>query len=1090
MNEIRFDLKQTEAKVMDGLKDFQRATVNRIDTLFRSGQNRVLISDEVGLGKTLIARGAIAKTAVQRHEINDPLFKVVYICSNQNIAKQNLNKLQINDKLTYKRSGESVGSSRLSMQHLNIFREENDENVLGGYIRLIPLTPDTSFRMTRGSGSVTERALMFAILRRIPALFKVKQELEVIMKDTAYSAWDGWARAGQEKCVLECDQASHKDYLEFMVNKISNVLGDDNLLDALLDLCKKVRANQLQRVTGTNVVGRLRMMFAQISVDLLNPDLVIMDEFQRFKYLIDAEAETETGLLARRFFTNNNVKILLLSATPYKLYSTLEEIDENQIDEHYREFFNVMGFLFQDKAKNNHFKEIWSNYSVKLRELSLGSIPVIEAKKDAEYAMYGSVCRTERISAINSGDFIDDSSKDKPLKVSESDITSYIQAQQLLDEMGANSSLPVDYIKSSPYLLSFMRDYQLKHNVEKYFKAHPKEINKANKPCLWIERNKIGGYKEIQSCNARLDLLKQYAFQNKSELLLWVPPSKLYYESQGVFKGAVKFSKILVFSAWEMVPRMIAALISYEAERKTVGKLSQRAKKEELKNAHYFAPNSKRYPVARLRFSVSDGKPKAMNLFCLLYPSEFLAQCFNPIETLNEQLSLTNLEEKIQQKISDQLDSLNIAVDESRSEDERWYYLAPLLLDSEEYVSDWLARRSKLVEQAADEGEERGQAGFSQHLDKLGELRFDADLILGKMPDNLLQVLSNMAIASPAICAYRMNGHHAVWASQLAKAFINRLNTPESTAVIALSYSNTRDDGAHWEHVLRYCKDGNLQAVFDEYAHMLLESNGLTHSKHKYEGLHNLMLDAMTVHSASYIVDTYRNFKGLVQGQKTRLVSLRSHFAVGFYKGEGDNEKSTNRKESIQNAFNSPFRPFVLATTSIGQEGLDFHYYCRKIMHWNLPSNPINLEQREGRINRFKCLAIRQNVALRYSDITFKEDIWTEMFTAALKNEKNEYASELVPFWCLANNQEIKIERILPLYPLSRDVSTYERLIKILSLYRLTLGQARQEELLECIFKNCSENEQFKDLFIDLSPFSKEIAAAKDYRKNESAVVF
>ena len=37
-------------------------------------------------------------------------------------------------------------------------------------------------------------------------------------------------------------------------------------------------------------------------------------------------------------------------------------------------------------------------------------------------------------------------------------------------------------------------------------------------------------------------------------------------------------------------------------------------------------------------------------------------------------------------------------------------------------------------------------------------------------------------------------------------------------------------------------------------------------------------------------------------------------------------------------------------------------------MHWNLPSNPIDLEQREGRINRFKCLAIRQNVAGQYGE--------------------------------------------------------------------------------------------------------------------------
>jgi len=28
-------------------------------------------------------------------------------------------------------------------------------------------------------------------------------------------------------------------------------------------------------------------------------------------------------------------------------------------------------------------------------------------------------------------------------------------------------------------------------------------------------------------------------------------------------------------------------------------------------------------------------------------------------------------------------------------------------------------------------------------------------------------------------------------------------------------------------------------------------------------------------------------------------------------------------------------------------EGLDFHHYCHAIVHWNLPSNPVDLEQRE-----------------------------------------------------------------------------------------------------------------------------------------------
>ncbi len=53
------------------------------------------------------------------------------------------------------------------------------------------------------------------------------------------------------------------------------------------------------------------------------------------------------------------------------------------------------------------------------------------------------------------------------------------------------------------------------------------------------------------------------------------------------------------------------------------------------------------------------------------------------------------------------------------------------------------------------------------------------------------------------------------------------------------------------------------------------------------------------------------------------------------------------------------------------------------------------------------------------------------------------------------------------------DGLAYERLIKILSLYRLTLGQARQEELLEYLFKTCDDTSKLKELFINLSPFYK-----------------
>jgi len=244
--------------------------------------------------------------------------------------------------------------------------------------------------------------------------------------------------------------------------------------------------------------------------------------------------------------------------------------------------------------------------------------------------------------------------------------------------------------------------------------------------------------------------------------------------------------------------------------------------------------------------------------------------------------------------------------------------------------------------------------------------------------------------------------------------------------------------------------------MFDEYAHLM--TMNLDEGDDRLLNLHRSIASSMDFRTTVYNVDTYDAFCARAEGRREQAIGVRSHFAVAFTKGD-NKDADTDRKKTVRNAFNSPFRPFVLASTSIGQEGLDFHNYCRRIVHWNLPSNPIDLEQREGRINRFECLAIRQNVARRYGEISFRSDIWKEMFREAERKEKTGNCSDLIPYWGLRKSDDmIRIERIVPMYPFSRDELQYERLIKILSLYRLTLGQARQEELLEYIFSHCEKS--------------------------------
>ena len=90
------------------------------------------------------------------------------------------------------------------------------------------------------------------------------------------------------------------------------------------------------------------------------------------------------------------------------------------------------------------------------------------------------------------------------------------------------------------------------------------------------------------------------------------------------------------------------------------------------------------------------------------------------------------------------------------------------------------------------------------------------------------------------------------------------------------------------------------------------------------------------------------------EGVRRQPYAMRQHFARQYANDRtvSSDPQAGQHVDVVRGAFNSPFWPFVLASTSVGQEGLDFHWYCHAVVHWNLPSNPVDLEQREGRVHR------------------------------------------------------------------------------------------------------------------------------------------
>ncbi len=357
---------------------------------------------------------------------------------------------------------------------------------------------------------------------------------------------------------------------------------------------------------------------------------------------------------------------------------------------------------------------------------------------------------------------------------------------------------------------------------------------------------------------------------------------------------------------------------------------------------------------------------------------------------------------------------------------------------------------------------------------------------LGRPPDDLADVLTRVALAGPAVCALRAMARVVVGddpelllhepirnaAARISWGFRTLFNVPEVQSLVRGGESG---EDAYWRRALDYCLNGNLQAVLDEYLHVLPEWLGLVgkHSEAQASEIAREVHDAVSLRAASYGVDDIRVTDDGVTMQRDKL---RARYALRFGVKTADEEAVVQRASNVRAAFNSPFWPFVLASTSIGQEGLDFHQYCHAVVHWNLPANPVDLEQREGRVHRYKGHAIRKNLARANREAAFSPqgaDPWARLFEAARPPRGSARDRDLVPYWVYQVEGGARIERYVPALPMSREIEKLEQLKRSMAAYRLVFGQPRQEDLVAFLSAQLSPEEVERlsaELRIDLSP--------------------
>ncbi len=1034
------------------LMGFQRATVRHVAKQFygQRAASRFLVADETGLGKSLVARGVIARAVDHlNHDPDVDRIDVVYVCSNTDLARQNIRRLRIpgSDAMPF--------ASRLTLLGAQSAKLAGNGQE-GKPVNIISFTPGTSFEMGMSTGTAAERAMLYLALRNWSDFSGDRDEAVRRLFQVGVAKLESFDRviaeleseigpAGIDQAVLSAFYRGTRD--RGLVGALHQLVSD-TLYTTELTGEQWYRRREL--------VGQLRHVLAEAGVETLQPDLIILDEFQRFRQLLDQRSAA--GELAHFLFNYRKAKVLLLSATPYKPFTYAEEREES----HERDFMETLEFL-ANGAEDVSAEDIRGRLRAYRAAViaGKGAAPLanrlrrdlLKVMSRAERPAVGDGAHRETV--LTSAD-----------EVGAADLAGYVALKHVSSAVGQPKDrdlISPEYWKSAPYFANFCDGYQLGRRLAEASPAPAGELARTQH----ISRAGLEAFQKLDPGNARMRALVASTLDKGWWKLLWVPPSLPYIQPEGPYASpeVTGMTKRLVFSSWAATPPSVASILSYEAERRAA----------EGTNYESYTPEGRKRIARSLQYQLREGRPARMSTMLLFWPFARIAEIADPLNLVKERGGTPLPEEDafrtVRAVLARRLGEREW-LDEGEADGESGMRSGPwrTAFSSPETWSSGITDAQVISAIAGtgemdDEEHQRDSAGLQAHLALARELQHTRR----SRPDRrTLNVLADIALNSPGNVAYRALGRlipwklvgsadHVVAAMVLANGLRSLFNRPH---VIKLLEQVT-DEAPYWRRVLQYSAWGNLQAVMDEYLHHLRSD--------QFGG----ELDAEAIRDLAWTAAQAINlrtttYRALDVDQPQETIPFTAHFALRY---GGRRQKAEDaRQPEVRRSFNSPFWPFVLASTSVGQEGIDFHWWCHSVFHWNTPPNPVDFEQREGRVDRYRGHAIRKNVAQHHGAAVLQDpgrDPWSTAWKLA-QDLRSEYG-DFTPSWVYPG--DAKIERHVVPFVMSSDMARYERVKRDVALYRLTFGQPRQEDMLELLREQGTEGVGAReDIQIRLTP--------------------